>query len=116
MKKKIGNIEYNIIPLPPYLSSAFRKAVELLKALQEKPPKSIEEDRQCREETKIWMLEVLKETVEPEPKKEHYLELWNILCDITNQVAEDAQFFRKPKRPDTGESKSISHSSAQAPK
>jgi len=122
MKKKIGDIEYNIGAVPPYDSGLFKKIADLIQSLVKNPHQSPEEEKQKREEAKTLMIEIFKETVEPEPRKEDYLQLWNLVVNITNQaiedakLIEDAKFFRKSKRPNTKESGTVSHSSAQTPK
>ena len=110
VKKKIGDTEYNVIPVPPYASGLFKKAADLIHKLVK------EDEQSTREQAKVLMLEVFKETVEPKPQKEHYLQLWNCLVEVTNAAVEDAQFFRKPKGPGAGEGGAAGPDAAQASK
>jgi hypothetical protein len=110
VKKKIGDTEYNVIPVPPYASGLFKKAADLIQKLVK------EDDKSTREKAKVLMLEVFRETVEPEPQREHYLQLWNLLVEVTNAAVEDAQFFRKQQGSGVGEGGTAGVGTAQTPK
>lgn len=112
MKQTIDGIEYNLIPQPPYLSPFTRRAAQLLK----NEPQSLEEAQRNSEEIKQCMEKIFAETVKPQPKIEHYVQVFNAINELTNQVIKDAEFFRKPKRSNIGKSRHARDYTSETPK
>jgi len=112
MKKKIGDTEYNIIPIPPHLSPYNARISELL----QKKPTSFQDAEEISKEIAQHMEKLLNETVTPKPNKEHMTAVYNALIDLTNAVLVEAQFFRKNKGSNIAKSSSARISTSQAPK
>lgn len=108
MKKKIEDTEYNIIPIPPYLSPFNARISELL----QKKFTSFQDAEETSKEINQHMEKLLSETVTPKPNKEHQTAVYNALIDLTNAVLQEAQFFRKNQRSGTAKSNATGHSSA----
>jgi len=109
MKKKIEDVEYEIIPIPPNLSPFSTRISKLL----QQEPKTVEEAKEISAEIKAAMDILLEGTVTPEPKKGHRTQLLNTLNQLTKAAIDDAEFFRKSKRRSSRESSSAGHNSAQ---
>lgn len=112
MKRKIGDTEYNIIPIPPHLSPFSTLISERLQLKPEGPQDAETISQQIAEAMKA----LLSGTVKPYPKPEHETQVFNALIDITNKVIHEAQFFRKDKRPNAGKGNSARPGDSQAPK
>jgi hypothetical protein len=93
VKKKIDNTEYEIIPIPPYLSPYNARISELLQTKS----KNFQEAEEISKEIKQHMEKLLSETVKPNPPIEHQTAVYNALIDITNATIKQAEFFRKNK-------------------
>ena len=112
MKKKIEDVEYEIIPIPPSLSPFSTRISKLL----QQEPKTVEEAKEISAEIKKAMDVLLEGTVTPEPKKGHRTQLLNALNQLTKAAIEDAEFFRKSKRRSSGESSSAGRINSQETK
>jgi len=110
VKKKIGEIEYTIIPIPPHLSPFSTRIGELL----QKRPQSTQEAKDISKEISEVMELLLPETVMPKPDKQHYLQVFNTLIDLTNKTMEEAEFFRKNKGPKSAKGNGTVPAAAQA--
>jgi len=93
LKTKIGDTEYTVMPIPPYLSPYSTRIGELL----QKRPQTVQEAEEMSKEIKILMEKLLKETVKPEPSIEHQTQIFKVLCNHTNDIIQQAQFFRAHK-------------------
>lgn len=109
MKKKIEDVEYEIIPIPPYLSPYSTRISELLK----KTPQSVEDASEISGEIKEAMDKLFAETVTPKPERKHRTQVFNTINKLTMEVIEDAKFFRKPKRSRDGKSGATSAGNSQ---
>ncbi len=83
--------------------------------MQQKP-KSAQEVEANSKEIQVLIQKLLKETVNPEPKVEHQTEIFKVLCDLTNAVINEAQFFRKNHGPKPTKSNTAGAADSQAPK
>lgn len=110
MKKKIGEIEYTIIPIPPHLSPFSTRIGELL----QKRPQSTQEAKEISKEISEAMELLLSEIVMPKPEKQHYLQVFNALVDLTNKTMEEAGFFRKDQGSKSAEGDKTSSVDPQA--
>jgi hypothetical protein len=94
MKKvKIEDVEYVIMPVPPYLSPYSTKIGELMR----KQPCDMKDADRISSEINEFMKKLLADTVSPEPKKEHMLQVFSEVTALTNKVMEDAGLFRGPR-------------------
>jgi len=112
LKKKIDNVEYEIIPIPPHLSPYNSRISELL----QKKAASFQDAEEISKEINQHMEKLLSETVTPKPRKEHQTEIYNAIIDLTNAVLEKAQFFRKNQRPSPSKSNATQPHPAQTSK
>jgi len=112
VKKKIETIEYNIIPISPHLSPYATRIGELL----QKKPQSVQEVEETSGEINVLMDKLLSETVKPKPTKEHQTQVFNILCEYTNAVIQEAQFFRKNKGSNSAKGNTARHGDSEAAK
>jgi hypothetical protein len=112
MKKKIEDVEYEIIPIPPSLSPFSTRISKLL----QQEPKTVEEAKEISAEIKAAMDILLEGTVSPKPKKGHRTQVFNSLNLLTKEAIEDAEFFRKPKRRSSRESSSTGDNDSQETK
>jgi hypothetical protein len=93
LKVKIEDTEYTIIPIPPSLSPYSTHISEMLKV----KPQSVADAEKMSVEIEKAMEKLLAGTVKPIPAKEHHIQVFNALVDLTNKVLEDARFFRQDK-------------------
>ena len=100
MKVKIGNMEYNVISIPPSLAPYSTYISELLKVT----PKTFEEAEKNSVEIEKAMIKLFEGTVSPQPKREHHIQLYNAVIEETNKALEQAGFFRKPRKSDVEKS------------
>jgi len=112
VKKKIGDTEYEIIPIPPHLSPYNARISELL----QKKPQSFQEAEEISKEIAQHLEKLLSETVKPKPPIEHQTAAYNALIDVTNALIEEAEFFRKNQGPNSGKRSTTRPSTTQAPK
>jgi len=95
LKLKIGEAEYDVEPITPDLSPFLTRYGELAKT----QPKSLEEAKKLQEEIREAVDVLLKENVKPDPPKEHRLQALQTVINLTKQVMDEAECFRKSKRP-----------------
>lgn len=112
MKLKIDDVEYSLIPIPPYASPYATLIGELLK----KKAVTVEEAEKNSGEIKRAMEKLFSETVTPEPKPEHHIQVFNALSTLTNKVMEEAGLFRQDQRPKPKKSSTTSLVDSQASK
>jgi len=112
VKKKIGDTEYTIIPIPPHLSPYNSRISELL----QKKTQNLQETKETSQELEECMKILLSGTVKPQPLPEDQTEVYNALIDLTNEVISKAQFFRKNQGPSPAKSSSICPTDSQKTK
>ena len=100
MKKTINGTKYEITPTPPSLSPY----MALLSKLLSIEPKDVEEAEKTSAEIDKAMVKLFEGTVLPQPKREHYIQLYNAVIKETNKALEEARFFRKPRKSDVEKS------------
>ena len=96
MKKTINGTKYEITPTPPSLSPY----MTLLSKLLSIEPKDVEEAEKTSAEIDKAMVKLFEGTVSPQPKREHHIQLYNVVIEETNKALEEAGFFRKPRKSD----------------
>lgn len=98
---KLSGTEYELFPVPPYLSPYSARIGELLKL----KPANFEEAQKQSEEIDKLMEKLFEGTVTPKPNKTDSLRLFNAIIDLTNEVMQEAKFFRTTKRCDADKSR-----------
>lgn len=112
IKKKIGNAEYNIIPIPPHLSPYLSRYGEI----SQKKPENLRETEELSKESEKIVEKLLSETVKPKPQLEHELAVFNAVINLTNQTIQDAQFFRTKQGPSATKSSTTQPRASQTTK
>jgi len=91
---KIDKTEYKIFPMSVHLSVYN----DLLAEKQKTRPSTLEEATKQSEIIKQIIDKILAETVNPQPKQGHTLELYQEVINETNIVLERAKFFRSQQK------------------
>ena len=90
---KIGETEYDVQPITPELSPFIARIGEVMKT----KPKDVEEAKAIRKEIAELSDIIFPETVTPDPAKEHKMQLLQTVLNLTAQVMDEADCFRKKK-------------------
>jgi len=108
MQKRIGNVTYEIKPVPPNLSPYNN----LLGEMFNKPPGSAEEAEKWQPEIDKALKKVLEGCADPQPPPEHMWQVFNAIQDATREVLTEAGIFRS----DTGSSAYASRTAVRRPR
>jgi len=97
---------------PPHLAPITARIGELL----QKHPATADEAKQMSEEIKPLMTLVLSQTAHPAPPMEHQTQVYQALINLTNEVVNEAAFFRGARRTDGAKSSTSSPPRGQTSK
>lgn len=95
MKIRIGETEYNVEPITPELSPFMSLLGETLKA----KPATVEEAKEVQKKVSELAEIIFPETVTPKPLKRHRMQLLQTVINLTSQVMDEADCFRKTRLP-----------------
>ena len=112
MKQKIGDVEYEIIPIPP--SHAVYASLYSVKTKEQ--PKNLEEAKQISKDVEGVTAILFAECVSPAPKKEHHTQALKALFDLTAKTQEEAGLFRQDSKPHAEKSDTTRPINSQTPK
>lgn len=93
MKVKIGETEYDVEPITPDLSPFISLIGEVMKTKAKDIAEAKENQKKISELSDI----IFPETVTPAPLKEHKMQLLQTMLNLTAQVMDEADCFRKKK-------------------
>jgi len=94
VKLKIDGVEYQVKPMPLHLSPYAARMSELL----QKVPTDLSEADEMSKEIEQLQSKIFAETVSPEVRKEHTIELYNAVNDLTREIMKKAGLFRESKQ------------------
>ena len=93
MKVKIDGTEYDVQPITPDLSPFISLIGEVMKTKAKDVAEAKEMQKKIGELSGI----IFPETVTPDPVKEHKMQLLQTVLNLTAQVMDEADCFRKKK-------------------